>query len=60
VKEYLEAGVEVVWNIYPNAQVVEVYEKNGKPSFCEDNQLCSANSIIPGFIISVNDILKLS
>jgi Uma2 family endonuclease len=54
VKEYLEAGVEVVWNIYPNAQVVEVYEKNGKPSFCEDNQLCSANSIIPGFIISVN------
>jgi Uma2 family endonuclease len=59
VKEYLEAGVEVVWNIFPDAKVIEVYKKNEKPVFCSDELICSAETVIPGFFMSVDEILKV-
>jgi Uma2 family endonuclease len=59
VKEYLAAGVEVVWNIYPNAREIEIYTSNGEHFICSGTQMCSAESVISGFLISVDDILKL-
>jgi Uma2 family endonuclease len=58
VKEYLASGVEVVWNIYPNAREVEIYTSNGEHFICSGAQMCSAESVISGFSISVNDVLN--
>jgi hypothetical protein len=54
---YLNTGVKIVWLIYPNTKNVTVWE--GKSvTFCKENDLCSANSVIQDFEISVNDIFK--
>jgi Uma2 family endonuclease len=58
VKEYLASGVEVVWNIYPNAREVEIYTSKGEHVICSGTQKCSAESVISGFLISVDEILK--
>lgn len=57
VGDYLRADVKVIWQIYPDLQVIHVY--NGKKmTLLMDDDLCSAAPVLPEFVISVNDIFK--
>lgn len=56
VQEYFEAGVKVVWNIYPELQEVHVFESATAALICRRADLCSAATAIPGFAMRVEDI----
>jgi Uma2 family endonuclease len=55
--DYWRAEVPVIWHIYPDLQVIHVY--NGKNMVvCMGDDLCSAAPVLPDFVMSVNDIFK--
>ncbi|MEM6320839.1 MAG: Uma2 family endonuclease [Bacteroidota bacterium] len=58
VKEYFEAGVKVLWHIFPNLEQVEVYRVFRKSETFVGDEICSADPVIKAFGMSVNDILK--
>jgi Uma2 family endonuclease len=58
MEEYFKAGVKIVWHILPKLDKVLVYTSPDTITVCRGETLCSAESVIEGFAISVNDILK--
>jgi len=58
VGEYFKAGVEVVWNIYFEQQVVYVYTSRRDVKICMENDICSAAPTLPDFELSVSQIFK--
>jgi Uma2 family endonuclease len=57
MKDYLNAGVKVVWLIFPNVEQVHIYI--GKTMMvCQEEDICSAAPTLPLFQISVKDIFK--
>ena len=56
IKIYFENGVKVVWEIYPKAQIVEVYTSVDDMKYCRGNAICSATPVLPDFEISAKDL----
>ncbi len=57
MEDYYAAEVDVVWHVLPKVEQVHVY--NGrKMEVKKGNEICSANQIITGFELSVNDIFS--
>jgi Uma2 family endonuclease len=57
VKEYLEAGTQLVWVIYPDEQSVEIF-RPGEPrwqTLTMDDTL-TGESVLPDFTLAVRDI----
>ncbi|MEK7255691.1 MAG: Uma2 family endonuclease [Bacteroidota bacterium] len=57
---YRDAGVKVVWHIFPQLKQVDVYsgERLNKITSLEGEEICSAAPALPAFALSVNDIFK--
>ena len=55
MNNYWEAGVEVIWHIFPELKMVHVY-KNKEMKMLVGEQICSASPVLPPFEISVNTI----
>jgi len=57
---YKDAGVQVVWHIFPEVQQVDVYSgpNLSKMTTCVGDEICTAAPVLPDFAISVNDIFK--
>jgi Uma2 family endonuclease len=58
VLEYFEAGVKVVWLIFPNQEMVYVYTSPTEVKICKNDIICSAETVIEGFSIKAGDIFK--
>ena len=56
IKVYFENGVKVVWEIYPIAQVVEVYTSVDDMKYCRGHAICSAAPVLPDFEILAKDL----
>ena len=54
IAEYFKAGVNVIWNIIPEHEVVYVYTSRKNVTICLEDDLCSAAPVLPDFTISVN------
>lgn len=54
--EYFKAGVQVVWNIIPDEQVVHVYTSRKTVKICTETDICSAAPVLPEFEVSVAEI----
>ncbi|WP_394991326.1 Uma2 family endonuclease [Emticicia sp.] len=54
--EYFKAGVKVVWKILPEHKIVYVYTSRKTVQICMDNDICSANPVLPEFEIRVGEI----
>ena len=59
IAEYFKAGVQVVWNIIPEHEVVYVYTSRKQVTICLDDDVCSAAPVLPDFSISINDLFAL-
>jgi Uma2 family endonuclease len=59
VSEYFGNGVKLIWQIYPELKEVHIYEDAHGSSILRGDEKCSAEKVIPGFVLSVNDIFKL-
>ena len=57
MQNYRDADVDVVWHIFPLLNEIHVY-KGFSMSICKGDMLCSAEPVIPNFLISVNDVFK--
>ena len=59
ITEYFKAGVQVVWQIYPNNQLLYIYISRKQVIICLDDDICSAAPVLPDFTIRVNDLFAL-
>ena len=57
--EYFKAGIKVVWNIIPDQELVYIYTSRKNVIICSETDICSANPVLPGFEITVNDIFAM-
>ncbi len=55
--DYWRAEVKVVWHIFPDLKVVNVYFGRNM-HVCMGDDICSATPVLPDFNISVMDIFK--
>ena len=59
MKDYRNAGVKIIWHIFPELEEVHVYSnKATKMQVRRGKDSCSAESVIKGFKITVADIFK--
>ena len=58
LEEYFAAGVEVVWQIFPNSEKVYVYTSLEDIKVCRGETLCSAESVIEGFSITAKAVFE--
>jgi Uma2 family endonuclease len=58
ITEYFKAGVKVIWNIVPEHKLVYIYTSRKTVKICSDNDICSAEPVLPEFTITVNDIFS--
>ncbi|TAE31959.1 MAG: Uma2 family endonuclease [Cytophagales bacterium] len=58
LREYFKHGVQVVWVILPEQDMVEVYTSVKNITICTDADICSAKPVLDDFEISVKDLLS--
>lgn len=61
ITEYFKAGaggvpLRVIWNVVPEHKLVYIYTAHKTVKICSDNDICSAEPVLPDFTIAVNDI----
>ncbi|GAB3639591.1 Uma2 family endonuclease [Spirosoma arcticum] len=54
LSEYFKAGVQVVWNILPEHEIVYVYTSRKNVTICLEDDVCQAAPVLPDFTISVS------
>lgn len=57
MENYRKAEVAVVWHVFPKRNEVHVY-RGKQMSVCTGEDMCSAEPVIPGFVVGVNEIFK--
>jgi Uma2 family endonuclease len=60
VLEYFEAGVQTIWHIFPELQIVRVSVSPKEIKVCTGEDECSAQPAIPDLAMKVNDIFNLN
>lgn len=56
IAEYFDAGIQVVWTIYPTLAVVYVYTSRKQATICLENDVCSATPVLPDFSLTINTL----
>ena len=56
ILEYLAAGVQMVWYIYPQIRQVWIHTSPSSVVVCPEGSVCSADPVVPGFHIPVGEI----
>lgn len=61
MKIYRKAGVQVVWQIFPNQQEVHVYSgaELENMTVCAGEKICPAAPALPGFAFAASDVFKV-
>jgi Uma2 family endonuclease len=57
-KEYFEAGVKVVWVVYPTSQTIHVYNSPDECRVISENGILDGGAAIPGFQVKVADLFR--
>jgi len=58
VYEYFQAGVKVLWLVFPEQKIVEVYRSPEDLSVCSGAKLCSAEPAVEGFVMKAEEVFK--
>jgi Uma2 family endonuclease len=53
LREYFQAGVRLVWYVYPKTRTVEVYTALQKVRRLRNNQVLDGGAVLPGFTLSL-------
>ncbi|MCB1189664.1 MAG: Uma2 family endonuclease [Leptospiraceae bacterium] len=57
-KEYFQAGIKVVWHIYPSLKEVKIYYSAKQVRICNEDDVCDVGNILSDFNLSISDIFK--
>ncbi len=55
--DYRSSNIPVVWHIFPKLKQVHVY-RGKQMTICTDDDICSAEPVIPGFLIAASGVFK--
>lgn len=58
LNEYFQAGVQVVWLVFPTDQIVYVYTSPKTVTICTDDDLLSAAPALPELTMKVAELFK--
>jgi Uma2 family endonuclease len=58
IQEYFEAGVELVWVVYPKQRLVYVYESPTRPRVLTQEQELQGGVVLPGFKLPIAAIFE--
>jgi Uma2 family endonuclease len=58
VREFLDAGVPLVWVVNPEQRTVEIHRANGFGTILRENDEISGEDVIPGFRCRVGDFCQ--
>lgn len=56
VREYLAAGVLLVWVVYPESRSINVYRASANNSQLSETDVLSGEDVVPGFSLPVREI----
>ena len=56
VREYLAAGVLLVWVVYPESRSIDVYRASANNSQLSETDVLSGEDVVPGFSLPVREI----
>ena len=61
MQNYRDAGVRVVWQIYPEQHEVHVYSSEGlmEMTVCKGQRICSAAPVLPDFQLTADAVFQL-
>jgi Uma2 family endonuclease len=60
LREYVEAGVRLVWYIDPASRTVTVYRDENDSVELDEDQMLTADGVLPGFEVSVRHLFTPS
>lgn len=60
IAEYFRAGVQVIWTINPEQEVIYVYTSRKHVTICLKDDICSAAPVLPDFTIDVDTLFAQS
>jgi Uma2 family endonuclease len=55
-QEYFAAGVQVVWQVDPNARTVEVYTTADQSTVFRETQTLTGGTALPGFVLPLHEL----
>ncbi len=58
VEDYLRAGVKIVWVIDPFSRTVTVHRRDRPPRTLTEDEILTADEVIPGFQVVVRKLLQ--
>ncbi len=58
IEEYLQAGVRLIWVVYPSTKRVMVFRADGTVSRLKETDSISGEAVLPGFNCALADVLK--
>ncbi len=56
IKDYLTAGVELIWIIYPKNQIVAVYRQNNLVSILREDDELDGEDVLPDFRMQISKL----
>lgn len=59
MEEYFQAGVRLVWHIFPETKKIYAFSSPYNVSVYHDDSVCNAEEVIEGFSLKAKDIFKL-
>jgi len=58
VRDYLDAGVPLLWVIYPAARYATIYHPDGSARVLREHESLDGESILPGFSLSLAQLFE--
>ncbi len=59
VRLYLKAGARLVWVVYPEERVIDVYRPGGPLLTLErEEDVLDGGDVLPGFAVAIRDVFK--
>jgi Uma2 family endonuclease len=58
IRDYLDAGVPLVWIIYPDARYATAYHPDGSARLLREHEVLDGEDVLPGFVIALEEIFK--
>jgi Uma2 family endonuclease len=56
-REYLAAGVRLVWVVYPETRSIHIYRPGGSAAYLGPEDTLTGEDVLPGFAVRVADLL---
>lgn len=56
IKQFLDAGVSLLWEVDPRAREVYVYRADGSMTRLREGQQLDGENVVPGFLCRVDDL----